>query len=139
MEDPFIAQINAFLDKAQARQDAIVRAVAEDCLARVKELTPVKTGYLRANWAITLGNDPAPIEGPRNDGSLSAIAQIHAGVSFTVTNATVYARRIEEGFVGEDSLGRHYDQKGAHMLQQTITELPQIIARAVERVNREMR
>lgn len=136
-DDPFIASLDSFVAHARDRSDRVVRAIAEDCLARVKELTPVRTGYLRANWAIVIGNDPAAIMGARNDGSLQALLKIHAGVVFTLTNVTVYSRRVEEGFVGNDSAGRHYDQQGAHMLQQTITELPQIVAGAIARVNRE--
>ncbi len=137
LDDPFIVAIDDFVARAQSRSDLIVREVAADCLARVKELTPVRTGYLRANWLIVPGNDPAAIAGARNDGSLAAIMQLHAGVAFTLVNVTIYAQRIENGFVAEDSLGRSYDQKGAHMLQQTITELPQIVAAVIARVDRE--
>ena len=134
--DPFLVQIDDFITRARDRADAIVRATAEEALARVKQLTPVDTGYLRANWCIVRGTDAVPLSGDREQLSIQAVLQLKAGDTWSLINPTVYAARIEFGFVGEDKLGRHYDQGGAHMMQQTITEMPQLVARAIERVER---
>jgi hypothetical protein len=42
--------------------------------------------------------------------------------------------RVEFGFVGTDSLGRHYNQRGVGMLQQTLAEMPSIAVNAAARV-----
>lgn len=139
MDDPFVIAVDEWIAKVRDRADRITRAIAEDCLARVKDLTPVKTGYLRANWAIVEGNAGAALAGAREGDSLAVILSLKSGVTWTLYNPVVYAARIENGFVGEDSLGRHYDQKGAHMLQQTITEFPSIAAAATARVLAEER
>lgn len=134
MDDPFLVSIDAFIARAKDRQDRVVRAIAEDSLARVKELTPVKTGYLRANWTIVLGADARAIEGARAGDSAAVILQLKAGDFFTLVNPTIYARRIEFGFVGRDKSGREYDVKGTGMMQQVITEMPQIAQAAIARI-----
>lgn len=134
MDDPFLVSVDAFIAKAKARNELVLRAIAEDVLFRIKQLTPVRTGYLRSNWTIVRGQATVELSGDREQASLAVILQLRAGDTFTILNPVVYCARVEAGFTGEDSLGRHYDQKGAHMMQQTITELPQIAAAAIARV-----
>lgn len=134
MEDPFVLSVDAWIAKAQDRMDRVQRAIAEDLLARLKELTPVKTGYLRANWTLIKGGQAQGLADGRAEDSLVVIMQLKAGDPFVIFNPVVYARRIEEGFVGKDALGRAYNQQGAHMMQQVITEFPQIADKAVARV-----
>ncbi|WP_288075987.1 hypothetical protein [Pseudomonas sp.] len=43
----------------------------------------------------------------------------------------VYARRMNYGFVGADSLGRVYNQSGNHFVEGAIAKWPQIVAQAV--------
>jgi len=62
------------------------------------------------------------------------IARAELGDTITIINPVVYARRVEYGYVGEDSLGRHYNQQGRHMVGQTIAEMPQIAANAIARI-----
>jgi hypothetical protein len=56
------------------------------------------------------------------------------GQVITILNPTVYARRIEYGFVGEDRLGRYYNQPGRHMVGQTMAEAETISANALRRI-----
>ena len=46
----------------------------------------------------------------------------------------IYARRLNYGFVGQDSLGRTYNQAGAHFVEGAIAEWPSIVARAVAKI-----
>ena len=48
----------------------------------------------------------------------------------TIINNVEYARRINSGFTGRDSLGRYYDQPGQHMIEQVIAEMPAIASKA---------
>ena len=43
----------------------------------------------------------------------------------------VYARRMNSGFVGEDKLGRTYNQAGNHFVERAINMWPQIVDQAV--------
>lgn len=42
-----------------------------------------------------------------------------------------YARRMNSGFVGADSLGRVYDQAGNYFVEGAIAKWPQLVAQAV--------
>lgn len=115
--DNFVADISRFVDRTKANLDLQVRGIALAALARLQQLTPVDTGRLRASWQL----DPPA-------------GKIVAGepVTITITTNVEYARRVDQGFVGTDRLGRHYDQQGVHMVAQTVAELPGIAARVQE-------
>ena len=132
--DPLLLAVDRFVQGARGRMDLLVQTIAQDALARVKELTPVRTGNLRAQWTIVTGSNSLELSGGRSESSAQAVLQLRAGDWFTIMNPAVYAARIEYGFVGTDSLGRHYDQKGAGMMTQTISELPKIALAAIARV-----
>ena len=46
----------------------------------------------------------------------------------------IYARRLNYGFVGQDSLGRNYNQAGAHFVEGAIAEWPSIVASAISKI-----
>jgi len=107
-------------------------ATATDALARVKELTPVVTGNLRANWTIMLQGAADTIDG--NVNSQDVIAKFEVGDQIIIGNPVVYAPRVNWGFTGTDSLGRHYNQNGKYMIEQTVAEMPAIAANATARI-----
>ena len=129
----FSVAVDQWVRKAKARQDAVVQAIAWDVLNQVKLETPVDTGFLRANWTVIVNNDPVPVPGRVPDAA-RVIAEIKAGDRVTIVNPVVYALRVEFGFVGEDSRGRTYDQRGRGMVQKTLAKMPEIARRAVARV-----
>jgi hypothetical protein len=129
----FTFEVTAWVNKAKHRADAVFRAVAMDAVNRVKELTPVDTGFLRSNWTVIRKGDEEPVAGRVPDAA-HMVMTARIGDVLVILNPTTYARRIEYGFVGEDKAGRHYSQAGHHMVQQTITELPQIAERALQRI-----
>lgn len=130
----FSTQVSEWVLKARGNADAALRAIAFDAVTRVQELTPVDTGFLRSNWTAIKQGDEEPVAGRvRPPGA--AIAAAHAGDTIIILNPVVYARRIEYGFIGEDSAGKTYNQQGRHMVAQTVSEMPQIAARAVARIN----
>lgn len=129
----FSVDVRAWVDKAKQKAEAAFQATAQDAVNRVKQLTPVKTGYLRANWSAIKDGDAEPKPGmPAGD---QAIKHAELGDKIIVVNPTAYARRIEYGFVGQDADGRHYNQPGRHMTQQTIAEMPRIAEQATQRVS----
>lgn len=129
----FSVAVEQWVEAAKARSDLAFQAIALDVVNHVKSLTPVNTGYLRANWTIVRNNDPIPLPGrvPRPE---EVIEHIRAGDRILIVNPVVYARRIEFGFVGQDSRGRNFDQPGRGMAQQTMAAMPEIARRAVQRV-----
>ncbi len=129
----FSVDVASWVDKALMRAEEAFQATAEGAVNRVKDLTPVKTGYLRANWTAIHAEDAEPTPGSVPD-PMEAISTAPLGSTLVVLNPVVYARRVEYGFVGEDSAGRHYNQPGRHMTQQTVSEMPSIAEAAVELV-----
>ena len=131
MDDPFVISVTAFVERAKAKADLALRATAYDALQRVKQLTPVNTGYLRANWQVSIKGNTMPVG---EQGNLTVLATLRMGDKVIISNPVRYAARIEYGFVGADKLGRIYNQTGVGMMTQTIAELPQIAQRATTRV-----
>lgn len=129
----FSEDVSRWVNRARGRADAVFRAIATDALNRVKELTPVDTGFLRSNWTAVRQGEAEPVAGRVPD-PMRAIAEVKVGEVLVIVNPTLYARRIEYGFVGEDSAGRHFNQEGRHMVQQTMAEMPAIAAAALARI-----
>jgi hypothetical protein len=109
-------------------------AIAVELVNRVKELTPVDTGFLRSNWTVIKAGDAQPIAGAVPDPQ-TALAGLTPADRIMLINPTIYARRIEYGFVGEDKAGRNYHQQGHHMMAQAIAELPIIAERVRARLD----
>ncbi len=132
-EANFSTEVSRWIDQvAKARARAFFHALAWAAVNRVSELTPVDTGFLRSNWTAIRPEDTEPKSGAVPFPQL-AIERLQIGERIRIINPTEYARRIEYGFVGEDSQGRHFNQQGRHMAQQTVTELPAIAAELVQR------
>lgn len=133
MADPFEVQVRQWVEKAGRRAQAAFRATAQDAVTRVKELTPVRTGYLRANWTAMQPGEAEPVAG-RVPPAEAAIAQLRLGDRLLVLNPVQYARRVEFGFTGTDAAGRTFNQAGRGMVQQTVAEMPAIAEAAVRRI-----
>ena len=131
--DPFDVAVGKWVDQAKALATRALQATALDALARVKQLTPVDTGYLRANWTLVLPGQALPVAGQVPD-PLEAVRQLRLGDSIVLANPVVYARRIEFGYVGQDRSGRNFNQHGVGMMTQTIHELPRIAQAATARI-----
>jgi Bacteriophage HK97-gp10, putative tail-component len=135
MAADFSFAVTEWVNKAGARANELFRTIATDAVNRVKELTPVDTGFLRSNWTAILQGEAEPkagdVQAPQ---SAVTISHARIGDVIIILNPTAYARRIEYGFVGEDSLGRHYNQQGHHMVAQTMSEMTSIANAAAARL-----
>ena len=58
----FATSVADWVAQAKGRGDAALRMIAADALSRVKELTPVRTGYLRANWQASFDDQVLPVD-----------------------------------------------------------------------------
>lgn len=45
-----------------------------------------------------------------------------------------YARRVNSGFIGSDSLGRKYNQAGRYFVESAIAQWPEIVGRAAREI-----
>lgn len=123
----FSVAVETWVQRVRDRQTQAFIGIAEAVRARVMELTPVLTGRLRAGWFLVARSDD--VEGQAKD-----INQFEIGDVIVLSNNVEYARRIEYGFVGEDSRGRKYMQQPRGMVAQTVTEIPAIADAVVKRL-----
>jgi Bacteriophage HK97-gp10, putative tail-component len=133
MSDSFSLDVEKYVARARGLADAAFQATALDAINTVKSFTPVRTGFLRANWTVVKNNDEVPLPSRVQTPEL-VIASLRIGDRLLIVNPVVYARRVEFGFIGTDKRGRHYDQMGAGMMQRTMDLLPEIARKATERV-----
>ena len=108
---------------SSAQAQLISRAVlagAEPIKNRAKELAPYKTGELRRSITTSV------LE------STPTMARVAIG------SDKVYARRIEYGFVGKDSLGRRYNQAAKPYLRPALDEKRNEAVREMKEAFREM-
>lgn len=129
----FALSIRRYADKFKLDMDALARGVCFQLAENVVLDTPVDTGFLRGSWQPSLGA-PKNADGAEAGQSRSlaelglVISEMKAGDRFWMTNNAAYARRLEYGFVGTDSLGRTYDQKGRYFVTDNIKRAPAVLA-----------
>lgn len=110
MADEFDISIAKWVDRQKARKAEYVQAFGENLVTRLKEHTPVVTGNLRARWHV------------------AEITEDH----LLIVNDAAYARRVNFGFNGKDSLGRSYHQRGSHIVEQTLVDVAEIARQTEE-------
>ena len=130
MEPDAVLSIQKFLKKVDGRVNAAKIAIAEALVTRVKELTPVRTGRLRAGWMATTDDQVIPVGAEL--GALEAdLTTTNWEDPIKIINTVEYARSVEYGAVRVDSDGVVHHGQGRHMLAQTLSEAPEIARKAV--------
>lgn len=137
----FADDLAAFRAKALTRMDDVfgrsVELLGEE-LARTKPQggrVPFMTGNLARSLMADKTKMPSMADGPfigSNIGLVSATLKAHETV--WIGYQARYARRMEHGFVGADSLGRVYNQPGHHFVAGAAAEWRRIVAQAVKEV-----
>jgi hypothetical protein len=129
----FGLSLRAWQEKTTAQLQALARVATQDLAERVIDDTPVDTGNLVGNWQPSLSapnlevTDGALGNGYAQSALVATIQQFKAGEVFYYTNNAAYARRIEFGFVGPDSLGRVYNQAGRYMVTKAVAAWDSIV------------
>ena len=138
----FAAEVDEWVRATKARMDAVFRTATLRLIQKMQtpgEYVPFDTGALRASLVVTVNGSPPP---PRtkepaspstawSDGEVIAtIAGAVAGDKVIASYTVAYARRLEFGFVGTDSLGRTYNQQGRGWVRRAAQQWPAIVAQA---------
>lgn len=110
------ARRNVKLVIQQSIQD--VSALAQTTKAKGGRM-PVDTGFLRNSYTAGL-NGTTTLTGP--DAYVATVAGLEVGDTFTAGWTAAYALRMEKGFVGEDSLGRTYNQAGNFFMESALMQ-----------------
>jgi hypothetical protein len=128
----FKATVNAFIARNQDALQKVARGAIQDCCEAVIEGTAFDLGNLRSQWQSSIG---APITtlAPEGHDPLATLqitlGQVTPGTVMYMTNNAAYAMRMEYGFVGQDKLGREYDQKGDYNVQTQVSKWPYWVAK----------
>lgn len=97
--------------------------------------TPIDTGNL--SRSVTISASGRPNRGTnemaysRQDFASASRAVIGTGEAWIVYRA-VYAHRVNYGFVGEDSLGRYYNQSGYGFYEAAVASAPAVMAGVIK-------
>lgn len=115
----------------QVMRDSVADVIEDAGLPKAQGgRMPVDTGNLRNTIASGLNGDL----GLPNSASVElTIAQMEAGDVARFAWTAEYAMRQELGFVGEDALGRTYNQEGSHFVGGAAAKWPAIVAANVEK------
>lgn len=106
---------------------------------------PVDTGFLRASLVASLNSPTTGITvAPKdvgahqyNEGQVSlVILSARLGDSIYAVYTAAYARRLEYGFFGVDSLGRQYNQGGYGFVRLAAQQWPKIVEEVVKEAKR---
>jgi hypothetical protein len=115
---------------------ALARQSIQEVCDRVNMLTPRDQGILAGSWSVAIGAIPADAKQvkPDLDGSQFSrsvalvVTNLKLGQSVFCANSAAYALRVNYGFVGQDSLGRNYNQKGQFFLERGLSAWSSIVA-----------
>ncbi len=133
----------AAIDRWEQRVPQELLAIAQQAIMNLTQSvvvdTPFDTGFLRGSWQPSIGDLPGPKKSVTLDpgGGMAladaslAVANLTLGETFYYSNACIYARRLEYGFVGEDSLGRTYNQAGRFYVTMNAMAWPTFVNQAV--------
>lgn len=138
----FSAAVGAWVAEQKQRMVAVRNGSAQRVVAVMQRPVteggnlPFKTGFLRASLQAVKGDALPPLrDNPSDAGAFSwgqgelALVLTGASLSDTVTVAYTakYAKRMEYGFTGQDSLGRSYRQQGRAFVRLAAQQWPTIV------------
>ncbi|WP_421591085.1 hypothetical protein [Shinella sp. M27] len=129
----------AELERAEAIFQTAAQVVANEVRTPVAEggRLPIKTGNLRRSLMASTAEMPMikPEQATFSDSGVEmVIAGAELGGAVYLGFQAAYAARMNYGFVGEDSLGRVYNQAGYGFVDAVAQRWPQIVAEAEAKV-----
>lgn len=135
----FAAQISEWAQQTEGALEAVFHASAQEVYNAVRLSVadggrmPVKTGNLRRSFMASTAAMPSIKEGAETFSDLGSaselvIAGAALGSTVFIGAQAAYAARLNYGFVGEDSLGRTYNQTGYGFIEAVSQRWPQIVA-----------
>lgn len=119
------ADIGKWSAKAKRNQELVVKQSIQDMseIAQTPKAKggrmPVDTGFLRNSYSCGI-NGSVSLTGPAV--YTAAVAGMDMGDSFDAGWTVDYALRMEKGFVGQDSLGRAFNQSGNFFMEYALSQ-----------------
>ena len=139
----FHAIIDQWTKETEQRMTAVWRQSIDDLADTMNKnranggRLPILTGNLQRSLLASTSAMPVT-GGPNAKYTGQDVGLTTAGLRLDQTiwlgYQAIYARRMNYGFVGEDSLGRNYNQAGAHFVEGAIADWPNIVRMAVSKI-----
>ena len=139
----FADTVDAWAKETEQRMTAVWRQSIDDLADHMNTTRdnggrlPKLTGNLMRSLLASTSAMPST-GGPDAKYSGQDVGLVTAGLRLDQTvwlgYQAIYARRLNYGFVGEDSLGRNYNQAGAHFVEGAIADWPNIVRMAVSKI-----
>ena len=137
----FSKSVGSWGSKTERRLDAVyarsVELLGEELSKTTREggRVPFQTGNLANSLLASTSAMPPTSEGPFTGSNVGLVAATLKATQFVYLGYQArYARRVNNGMVGADSLGRVYNQEGAHFVEGAVAEWPNIVNRAAREV-----
>jgi hypothetical protein len=139
----FAAQISEWAQQTEGAMETVFQEAAQAVANEVRTAVadggrmPVRTGNLRRSLMASTSDMPTikPEKTTFNDSGLElVIAGAELGSTVYLGFQAAYAARMNYGFVGEDSLGRVYNQAGFGFVDAVTQRWPQIVTAAEAKV-----
>lgn len=131
----FTAHVDNWVRESEARMLAVFKRAVE-LLAdelRFGRQNGGKVPWDTGNMARSLVAELNGVIGFTSAGDPEAkIALLQMGDVIALGYTAIYARRVNYGFVGEDSLGRNYNVEGAHFVEYAASMWPVMVELAAE-------
>ena len=128
------ATLDQWTKKTERRIDAVLKDATQSVVA-VAQVTkakggkmPVDTGNLRNSLQSSIAGGAS---GEGESSHILVAPLMEGGDVATFTWTAEYARRVNNGFTGEDSLGRNYSQVGAHFVEGAVDQWPAIVRASI--------
>lgn len=141
MTGSFSSTIGAWASKTKQRIDAVharsIELLAEEMQRTTREggRVPFKTGNMANSLLASKSGLPPTSSGPYSGTNVGLItATIKATEPVWLGYQAGYARRVNNGFIGEDKLGRVYNQQGAHFVEGAFAEWNNIVRQAASEI-----
>ncbi|MDP9630085.1 UNVERIFIED_ORG: hypothetical protein J2W85_002146 [Ensifer adhaerens] len=141
----FAAQVSEWAKEELAREAAVLRTASQIVANSVRTSVaaggrmPVDTGNLKNSLMGSTTAMPTVDEGektyPDRAGEIELIiSNLDVGETLYLGFQAAYGPRMNYGFVGQDSLGRVYNQQGFGFVDAEAQDWPQTVKRAEEQV-----
>lgn len=141
MTKSFSQSVGDWVSQTEERIDAVyarsVELLAEE-MAKTRDeggRVPFLTGNLARSLLASKSGMPNVAEGPFSGSNVGLItATLTAKETVWLGYQANYAARQNYGYVGSDSLGRVYNQQGAHFIDHAVANWPTIVTRAIKEI-----
>lgn len=143
MSKSFSAAVGSWASQSKQRISAVHRRSVEllgDEMSKTRPQggrVPFQMGNLARSLLASTSGMPRTADGPFPGSNVGLIAaRLRPEQKVWLGYQAAYARRVNNGFVGADRLGRVYNQQGAYFVEGAIMSWPQIVAKAVAELRR---